>query len=352
MSAPHNVEPAQTRRFLTTFAGSENFTFQTFSDRPELRRVLPGGKSYDPQARWQHGTFDALALYLMHLNAGGAGVYVMVNTGDGKGRTARNVVKVRALFIDTDGAAFPVHLPLKPHAVVESSPGRYHLYWRVNGISLGDFGICQQALAEHYGTDPAVKDLPRVMRLPGFYHHKAEPVMVQLLEAHDHKLYTAAEVYARWPFLAQRLTEVRAAAADQKRKRAGIVRLAAEHSANLSAATGHGARARKLLYAHHDTVARAGIGTRNTTLCRAAYTLGGYVAGGYLEPQNVEEVLLAAAIISGLSESEARGLIPRALRKSMDAPLELTASTPTDHKPRSRQSRVYARMRGWCHGRA
>jgi hypothetical protein len=56
----------------------------------------------------------------------------------------------------------------------------------VDGLELADFSTLQKALAEHYGTDSSVHDLPRVMRLPGFYHCKADLMMVQLLEAHKH----------------------------------------------------------------------------------------------------------------------------------------------------------------------
>jgi hypothetical protein len=44
-------------------------------------------------------------------------------------------VRVRALFLDTDGANYPTNLPLKPHIVVMTSPGRWNLYWWWTGSS-------------------------------------------------------------------------------------------------------------------------------------------------------------------------------------------------------------------------
>ena len=67
-----------------------------------------------------------------------------------------------------------------PDWVVRSSPGRWHAYWRVIDCPLDQFSLIQSALAVKFGGDPSVKDLPRVMRLPGFVHLKHEPFVSQL----------------------------------------------------------------------------------------------------------------------------------------------------------------------------
>ena len=86
-------------------------------------------------------------------------------------------MRVRALFVDLDGAPLePVlnsGLP-KPHIVVESSPGKFHVYWLVADVAPKDFTACQKALAERCNGDD-VSDPPRVMRLPGFIHRKGAP---------------------------------------------------------------------------------------------------------------------------------------------------------------------------------
>lgn len=50
----------------------------------------------------------------------GAGAFVMVDEGgDGKGRYASNVTRVRAHFVDLDGAPIePVLAAVRPHIVV------------------------------------------------------------------------------------------------------------------------------------------------------------------------------------------------------------------------------------------
>jgi RecA-family ATPase len=152
------------------------FTFQTFDDDKDRKdKTL---------ARVLHGTlaehFDELA----SLNVRGAGVFVTVNATNFEGRTAANVTRVRALFADLDGAPVPQDCP-KRHAVVETSPGRFHVYWRVEGVALGEFTSKQKALAARFGGDPSVHDLSRVMRLPGFFHRKGAPSLVRIVEASD-----------------------------------------------------------------------------------------------------------------------------------------------------------------------
>lgn len=170
-----------TKNFLDVLDSGDVFTFQTFADCPEVAR----GRL----AQVLHGTLDAHAETLGRLNDAGAGIFVMVNAGDGvvhtgarTCRTAANVVRVRALFVDLDGAPVAPVLaaPDVPDCIVQSSPGRWHAYWIVCDCPPSEFSRAQLALAAKFGGDVAVKDLPRVMRLPGFVHRKSEPFVSQL----------------------------------------------------------------------------------------------------------------------------------------------------------------------------
>lgn len=153
---------------------SDKFTFQTFDDTPAKRKNL---------ARVLHGTLDEHAPTLAALNAQGAGIFVTINETDLRGRENRNVVRVRAVFADFDGADPTVlnNCPLIPHINVESSPGRYHAYWLTSGLPLEQFANVQSGIANCCRSDPKVKDLPRVMRLPGFWHQKGQPFRSRLV---------------------------------------------------------------------------------------------------------------------------------------------------------------------------
>lgn len=162
------------RRFVDVMAEGEAGTWQTFADQR--------GRAGLSVIR--HGDLGECAPELVSLNSRGAGVFWMVNYGDGKGRRAENVTGVRALFVDLDGTPLgPVATaPVEPHAIVESSPQRWHAYWLVDRCPLEQFGRWQKAMATRFGGDAAVHDLPRVMRLPGFVHHKGAPFVSRLVE--------------------------------------------------------------------------------------------------------------------------------------------------------------------------
>ena len=159
------------------------FNYRTFSDNKDTSTNL---------ARKFHGTFAEIAPKLEELNNQGAGVFVVINAG---GQTKDEITRVRAVFADTDGAPLePLLSRLPPHMLVESSPGKWHAYWCVaDNFPLALFTPIQAAIAAKFGTDPAVKDLSRVMRLPGFNHCKGDPVQVRLLSANEHLPRYSAE---------------------------------------------------------------------------------------------------------------------------------------------------------------
>ncbi|GAB3749720.1 primase alpha helix C-terminal domain-containing protein [Lysobacter olei] len=175
-------------RFLSALAPDGGLTFQTFDDRKERREL----------ARHRSGTYASCARWLAGQNEKGAGCFVMVNRGDGKGRRTGNVQSVRAVFLDLDGAPLePVQAaPIPPPIVCESSPSRFHALWPVAGMPLSDFRPAQLALAERFQGDRAMADLPRVIRLPGYVHAKRDPFTSRLLHCDPVQPW-------RWPDFAE-----------------------------------------------------------------------------------------------------------------------------------------------------
>lgn len=155
---------------ILTSSDANECHFRTFADKgstPALTKKF-------------HGKVKTLAAELANLNKQGAGVFMVINEG---GQTKDEITRVRAVFADTDGAEIEPLLCLNPHMVVQSSPGNWHVYWLVDAdFPLGMFRPIQLAIAAKYGTDPAVNDLSRVMRVPGFNHNKAEPFPVHITQ--------------------------------------------------------------------------------------------------------------------------------------------------------------------------
>jgi hypothetical protein len=171
ISNPLTYSQAQSETFLQMLdLNTSKFEFRTFDDVKGRNNALLGRKF--------SGELKDHAHNLQALNGKGAGVFVVINEG---GQTKLEITRVRAVFADTDGAPLEPLLSLKPHMVIESSPSNWHVYWLVDAdFTLDMFTPIQMAIAKKYGTDSAVKDLSRVMRLPGFFHNKGTPSLTNL----------------------------------------------------------------------------------------------------------------------------------------------------------------------------
>jgi putative DNA primase/helicase len=189
----------EAERFLAALDPSANrFTFQTFDDNADRKSLK--------LAHIFHGSIDQHWDTLCALNDQGAGIYVTVNETDGKGRTRANIVRVRSLFVDLDkGEPLPEKFHVEPHIVVESSRSKWHVYWLVRDCPLDAFTALQERLIRAYGSDGKPKDLPRVLRLPGFVHQKIKngvrsmPFRSRLVDAHDRIVYELKAAVAGIP---------------------------------------------------------------------------------------------------------------------------------------------------------
>ena len=207
------------QEYMSHFSGL--LTFQVFPDNPSTE-LRPGCIH----------TSDAVKVQkrLMNINAQGGGIYLTVNETDGTSRKASAVKRVRAVFVDLDavrpdsiseskwdtlGLALSLSEGLDPHLIVESSLGKYHIYWMVKDFPVDKLKVVQKGVIEKLNyrdegssderiksmaniklADEVIHDLPRVMRVPGFYHHKKDPVPVRLWEGYSshHDPFTFGEI--------------------------------------------------------------------------------------------------------------------------------------------------------------
>ena len=179
-------------------AGGGQFTFQTFDDckppRSNTAHIYNGSLE-------QH--FNALHRH----NQNGCGVFVTVNQTDLSGRKAENIRRVRGLWVDFDTADHErldrlISMDgIPPNLIVESSAGKHHAYWIIEEggeIPLNQFTELQKRLIHLFagdGADKAIHDLPRVMRLAGFYHRKGEPFMARVVHS---DAWCDADELIRW----------------------------------------------------------------------------------------------------------------------------------------------------------
>lgn len=186
------VDEQQARRFLEALAPDEQvFVFQTFDDKKErkarhLSRVLVG-------------TLDSVLPVLNTLQTQGAGVFVQVQGGAGRGQDA--ITHGRAVFVDADDpddlavvvSQVKSELPA-PSAVVESSTGKVHFYWFTEAVDQSVTSSLIAELADIAGTDPSVQTPERVMRLPGSWHLKQQPVQVRVRALSTERRYAVGQI--------------------------------------------------------------------------------------------------------------------------------------------------------------
>lgn len=159
--------------FLWELDEGSKFTFQSVDDNrlrndARLNCVL-------------FGTFEQHKEELARLNAAGAGIFVMVNRGDGTVRrgektclTNSNVTAVRAAFVSFDQTSLDAMCQncRLPSFLVETSPGHWDMYWITAQCSLAEFESMQKRLAKLYKGERGARELSTVRRLPGFINHQ------------------------------------------------------------------------------------------------------------------------------------------------------------------------------------
>lgn len=129
--------------------------------------------------------------WLANENRNGANIYVAANplrSGSRK-RTKESIASVRHVYldIDEDGDARLAALRASDavpsaSAILSTSPGKYQVFWRVEGFDFELQEITLKQLAIAFGGDPACTDCNRVLRIPGFLNWKYSPAHTVAVE--------------------------------------------------------------------------------------------------------------------------------------------------------------------------
>lgn len=149
------------------------------------------------------GTLSEMLTTLQTYNAAGWGIFLNINAmKPGGHRTLENVDYIRAHVVDLDNPmtaqdsynrACSSDMP--PQLAVQTSPGKYHLYWLVEPYQGNDFYSTQQRkLAQLYSGDSSIIDPTRVLRVPGFNHCKSTPTPVTCWQVSNHPRYTHEKI--------------------------------------------------------------------------------------------------------------------------------------------------------------
>jgi len=135
---------------------------------------------------WHAGVYKNITNEVEELNKVGAGVFFTPNQYPGGSRQAKDCKGVNAWYMEIDDIPKPEQIqrikaaPIAPSVIVETGKS-YHCYWMAENGTIENFKKIAKGLVAHFDSDPAVADIARILRVPGYKHNKKEPVDVKLI---------------------------------------------------------------------------------------------------------------------------------------------------------------------------
>jgi hypothetical protein len=198
MEKPGPSVPSASQYILDNFEQTDRIAMlvlnRNFSER--MQRITSAQKAASPE-------FQA---WLRYKNANGSDIYIGMNPlrQDASTRTKEDIESIRHVYLDLDHGG-PEALKSvedstvvpKPNYVLTSSPEKFQIVWKVEGLSLDEAEGLLHAMAREFGGDPAATDVTRVLRLPGFankkygtdFHVEARKESTEIYHLRDFKLH-------------------------------------------------------------------------------------------------------------------------------------------------------------------
>ena len=139
---------------------------------------------------------------LRNENAAGADIFIGMNPlKDGAdGRTKDNIREIRHLYLDLDTGGQDALEAIRnspevpaPNFVLDTSPDKHQIVWRVEGLDQEQAESMLRAMADQFGGDPAATDSTRVLRLPGFANKKYDEEFVVQAHHESNEIYHARD---------------------------------------------------------------------------------------------------------------------------------------------------------------
>ena len=133
--------------------------------------------------------------WLAAQSASGSDVFVGMNPirDDAHSRTKASIKDIRHVYLDVDRKGDEALQAIRnsaevppPNFVLDISPGKHQVVWKLSGISQDEAESLLHNLANKFGGDLAATDSTRVLRLPGFANQKLSQEFIgQALQESD-----------------------------------------------------------------------------------------------------------------------------------------------------------------------
>jgi DNA primase RepB-like protein len=144
--------------------------------------------------------------WLKEQNRAGADIFIGMNPvrEGSRTRTKEQIREIRHAYLDLDeeaGASLQAirssdDLP-PPNFVLDTSPGKHQVVWRVEGFDTHQAESLLRALASEYGGDPAATDISRLLRLPGFTNRKYNEAFVVRVHHESDTIYHGQDFHVQ-----------------------------------------------------------------------------------------------------------------------------------------------------------
>jgi RepB DNA-primase N-terminal domain len=172
---PMSFVPSASEYILDNFVPTDRIAMLVLNrDSAEtIQRITSAQKAASPE-------FQA---WLRYKNANGSDIYLGMNPlkKDAATRTKEDIESVRHVYLDLDHGGAEALEAIEnssvvptPNYVLNSSPEKHQVVWKVEGINLEEAEGILHAMAREFGGDPAATDATRVLRVPGFANKKYE----------------------------------------------------------------------------------------------------------------------------------------------------------------------------------
>ena len=176
--------------------------FRSKDNAAILVRNRSTGRTVQRIARAEEIASPGFQSWLASQNAVGSDVFIGMNPikDDAYGRTKDNIKDIRHVYLDLDRRGDEALAAIRnsadvptPNFVLDTSPGKHQVVWKVNGFSQDEAETLLHSLANQFGGDPAATDSTRVLRLPGFANRKLSEEFIVSARQESDAVYTPGD---------------------------------------------------------------------------------------------------------------------------------------------------------------
>jgi hypothetical protein len=170
--------------FMPRFLTASEYVLDLFDPAENVAVVVHNratGRTIQRIARADTVAGTEFQTWLASQNGAGSDVFLGMNPikDHAATRTKANIKDIRTVYLDLDRNGDDSLQAIRnsgevppPNFVLDTSPGKHQVVWKINGLRQDQAEALLRTLASEFNGDPAATDSTRVLRLPGFANRK------------------------------------------------------------------------------------------------------------------------------------------------------------------------------------